>query len=40
MPEPGLIYRVSGGILDFYIFLGPEPENVVQQFTQVLKIFF
>ena len=44
IPNPGLIYRVTGGVLDFYMFLGPEPENVVQQFTQVksfksLKIF-
>lgn len=36
IPNPGLIYRVTGGILDFYMFLGPEPENVIQQYTQVL----
>ncbi len=30
-----MIYRVSGGVLDFYLFLGPEPDNVVQQYTQV-----
>jgi len=34
-----LIYRVTGGVLDFYVFLGPEPENVIQQFTQVLLSF-
>ncbi len=22
IPEPGLVYRVTGGILDFYVFLG------------------
>lgn len=36
-PTPGLTYRATGGILDFYVFFGPEPENVVQQFTQVIK---
>jgi maltase-glucoamylase len=35
IPNPGLIYRAYGGVLDFYMFLGPEPENVIQQFTKV-----
>lgn len=30
-----LIYRTIGGILDFYVFMGPEPENVVQQYHMV-----
>jgi hypothetical protein len=34
-PFPGLVYRTIGGILDFYIFLGPTPENTVQQYTEV-----
>ena len=34
-PLPMLTYRTTGGILDFYMFLGPEPENVVQQYTGV-----
>ncbi|XP_067678896.1 maltase-glucoamylase-like [Haliotis asinina] len=35
-PLPMLIYRTIGGILDFYLFMGPEPESVVQQYTQVI----
>ncbi|XP_064639440.1 sucrase-isomaltase, intestinal-like [Lineus longissimus] len=35
-PFPALTYRVIGGLLDFYIFLGPSPENVVQQLTEAV----
>lgn len=38
IPSPGLVYRTTGGVLDFFFFLGPEPENVVQQFTEVNDI--
>jgi alpha-glucosidase (family GH31 glycosyl hydrolase) len=33
MPQPGITFRTIGGLLDFFVFLGPEPEAVVQQYT-------
>ncbi|XP_063403845.1 maltase-glucoamylase-like [Mytilus trossulus] len=35
-PHPTLAYRTTGGILDFYLFLGPTPEDVVRDYTSVL----
>ncbi|KAK7490533.1 hypothetical protein BaRGS_00018319, partial [Batillaria attramentaria] len=35
-PLPMLTYRTIGGVLDFYVFLGPSPEGVVQQYTGVI----
>ena len=31
-----LIYRTIGGVLDFYFFLGPRPEGVIQQYQEVI----
>ncbi|NWQ99983.1 MGA protein, partial [Paradoxornis webbianus] len=35
-PTPALTYRTVGGILDFYLVLGPTPEQVVQEYTQLV----
>ncbi|KAG8511483.1 Sucrase-isomaltase, intestinal, partial [Galemys pyrenaicus] len=35
-PTPALTYRTIGGILDFYMFLGPTPEVVTQQYHEVI----
>lgn len=32
-PAPGLVYKTIGGVLDMYMFLGPEPKQVVEQYT-------
>eukprot|EP00117_Sycon_ciliatum_P004616 scpid29377/ scgid3594/ Lysosomal alpha-glucosidase; Acid maltase len=35
-PTPAITYRTTGGVLDFYIFLGPTADNVVQQYTELV----
>ncbi|KAM8952382.1 sucrase-isomaltase, intestinal [Pelodytes ibericus] len=36
-PTPALTYRTIGGILDFFVVLGPTPETVVQQYTNIVS---
>ncbi|KAM6168214.1 putative maltase-glucoamylase 2 [Erethizon dorsatum] len=35
-PTPALTYRTIGGVLDFYMVLGPTPELVTQQYTELI----
>uniref|UniRef100_A0A7M4FM48 Lysosomal alpha-glucosidase n=1 Tax=Crocodylus porosus TaxID=8502 RepID=A0A7M4FM48_CROPO len=35
-PSPALTWRTIGGILDFYVFLGPDPKSVVRQYLDVI----
>ena len=35
-PSPAITYRSIGGILDFYVFLGPTPDAVVEQYSAVI----
>ncbi|CAH0729522.1 unnamed protein product, partial [Brenthis ino] len=35
-PTPAITYRAIGGILNFYVFLGPTPKDVVSQYTEII----
>lgn len=35
-PAPAVTYRTIGGVLDFYIFFGDTPEQVVHEFLEVI----
>ncbi|XP_026159866.1 lysosomal alpha-glucosidase isoform X2 [Mastacembelus armatus] len=35
-PAPAVTWRTIGGILDFYIFLGPDPGSVIEQYAEVI----
>ncbi|XP_072415319.1 lysosomal alpha-glucosidase [Chiloscyllium punctatum] len=37
-PAPALTWRTIGGILDFYIFMGPDPNSVIQQYLEVIGL--
>uniref|UniRef100_A0A8C3YMT1 Maltase n=1 Tax=Catagonus wagneri TaxID=51154 RepID=A0A8C3YMT1_9CETA len=35
-PAPAITYRTIGGVLDFYVFLGNTPEQVVQEYLELV----
>uniref|UniRef100_A0A3Q3F1E6 Alpha glucosidase 2 n=1 Tax=Labrus bergylta TaxID=56723 RepID=A0A3Q3F1E6_9LABR len=35
-PAPALTWRTIGGILDFYLFVGPDPAAVIEQYIEVI----
>ncbi|XP_048465298.1 lysosomal alpha-glucosidase isoform X2 [Rhincodon typus] len=37
-PAPALTWRTIGGILDFYVFMGPDPSSVIQQYLEVIGL--
>ncbi|KAK2096766.1 putative maltase-glucoamylase 2 [Saguinus oedipus] len=36
-PAPAITYRTIGGVLDFYVFLGNTPEQVVQEYLELSR---
>lgn len=38
-PAPALTWRTIGGILDFYMFTGPDPASVIRQYIEVIGQF-
>jgi len=36
MPSPALSLKTAGGILDFFVFIGDNPEHVIQLYTSLI----
>ncbi|KAK2188014.1 hypothetical protein NP493_147g04047 [Ridgeia piscesae] len=35
-PTPAVTYRTIGGVLDFYVIIGDNPEEVIQRYTEMI----
>ncbi|KAL3207319.1 hypothetical protein MRX96_052700 [Rhipicephalus microplus] len=35
-PTPAVTFRALGGVFDFFVFVGPTPSKVVQQYQRVV----
>jgi len=36
MPYPAISFKIIGGILDFFVFVGDNPEHVIQSYTYLI----
>jgi alpha-glucosidase (family GH31 glycosyl hydrolase) len=36
LPWPGISFKTVGGILDFFLFVGHNPEHVIQLYTSLI----
>ncbi|XP_018419368.1 PREDICTED: lysosomal alpha-glucosidase-like [Nanorana parkeri] len=39
-PAPALTWRTIGGIVDMYLFMGPDPKTVIKQYQEVIGFPF
>ncbi|XP_046909432.2 lysosomal alpha-glucosidase [Dermatophagoides farinae] len=37
-PSPAITFRTIGGILDFFVFFGPKPEDVISQYQNLIGL--
>ena len=35
-PRPALTFTTIGGIIDFYLYLGPSPKDIVAQHSEIV----
>ena len=35
-PKPSITYRVTGGVLDFFVYLGSDPQSVLDQHMDLI----
>jgi lysosomal alpha-glucosidase len=35
-PQPAITWRPIGGVLDFFIFVGPKPQDVIREYVSLI----